>query len=521
MPGNNALNVNTDSVNNANAEIKITVRGSDWYWAVTAIMMVATIAFAGMAYTKPRQHRLFHYITAAITMVASIAYFSMASGLGWTGIAVEYQRSDPRVAGIYREIFYVRYIDWVITTPLLLMDLLLTAGMPWPTIMYTILIDEIMIVTGLAGALVRTSYKWGYFVFGCVALAFIVYVLAWEARKHANAMGRDIGRTFLICGSWTAFLWCLYPIAWGVSEGGNVIAPDSEAVFYGILDVMAKPVFGALLIWGHRNIDPAALGLHIHDYDEKDAQFNGKHGAGPVNTNGGVVNETTATPYWTKRILFRHAILAQGPLGFRKLLKDYFRAAVDNELRFPDVDAVAFAALPRNVYEAIDDDDTDDAALHDKQTLLPHARVTPAGATDLLTSIQEIFAGTTPDDNEIRIWLIRYCTYHIRESLNSHTYRDKLGEIMSEHGALGSTILLLQYDDDIDVITLQTCAGCGFRWVADADVRSVDPRDWCRNCDYEPQRSQDSPTDTPCAVRRRYLQDPVAHWLDDYSDADE
>ncbi|KAK6436098.1 hypothetical protein LTR95_007712 [Oleoguttula sp. CCFEE 5521] len=298
MPGNNALNVNTDAVNNANAEIKITVRGSDWYWAVTAIMMVATIAFAGMAYTKPRQHRLFHYITAAITMVASIAYFSMASGLGWTGIAVQYQRSDPRVAGVYREIFYVRYIDWVITTPLLLMDLLLTAGMPWPTIMYTILIDEIMIVTGLAGALVRTSYKWGYFVFGCVALAFIVYVLAWEARKHANAMGRDIGRTFLICGSWTAFLWCLYPIAWGVSEGGNVIAPDSEAVFYGILDVMAKPVFGALLIWGHRNIDPAALGLHIHDYDEKDAQFNGKHGAGPVGmNNGGVVNnETTATP---------------------------------------------------------------------------------------------------------------------------------------------------------------------------------------------------------------------------------
>jgi bacteriorhodopsin len=63
---------------------------------------------------------LFSYITAGITMIASIAYFSMASNLGWTPIAVEFQRSNHRVSGIYREIFYVRYIDWFLTTPLLL-----------------------------------------------------------------------------------------------------------------------------------------------------------------------------------------------------------------------------------------------------------------------------------------------------------------------------------------------------------------------------------------------------------------
>jgi len=148
--------------------------------------------------------------------------------------------------------------------------------MPWPSVLYIILIDWIMIVTGLAGALVRTSYKWGYFAFGCFALGYIVYVLAWEARKHANAMGKDIGKTFMMCGSLTALLWTLYPIAWGFCEGGNYISPDSEAIFYGILDVLAKPVFGGLLIWGHRNIDPARLGLHIHDYDEKDLQFEGK-----------------------------------------------------------------------------------------------------------------------------------------------------------------------------------------------------------------------------------------------------
>jgi bacteriorhodopsin len=54
----------------------------------------------------------------------------------------------------------------MITTPLLLLDLLLTAGMPWPTVLWVILVDWVMIVTGLVGALVVSDYKWGYFTFG-------------------------------------------------------------------------------------------------------------------------------------------------------------------------------------------------------------------------------------------------------------------------------------------------------------------------------------------------------------------
>lgn len=48
-------------------------------------------------------------------------------------------------------------------------------------------------------------------------------------------------------------------------------------MFYGVLDLLAKPVFGALLIWGHRNIDPGRLGLHIRDYNEDPAIHGGLH----------------------------------------------------------------------------------------------------------------------------------------------------------------------------------------------------------------------------------------------------
>jgi len=140
--------------------------------------------------------------------------------------------------------------------------------MPWTTIMWTILIDEVMIVTGLVGALVRSQYKWGYFTFGCVALLWIGYMLIFEARQHASNLGSDVSKVFVMCGSLTFIVWTLYPIAFGLCEGGNVISPDAEAVFYGVLDLIAKPVFGALLIFGHRNIDPARMGLDISDYSQ-------------------------------------------------------------------------------------------------------------------------------------------------------------------------------------------------------------------------------------------------------------
>ena len=145
------------------------------YFAVTAIMGAATFVFMGLSFMKPRSQRLFHYITAAITLIAAIAYFCMGSNLGWTAIQVEFERSSPKVAGNMRQIFYVRYIDWFLTTPLLLMDLLLTCGMPTATILYVILMNEIMVVTGLVGALVKSSYKWGFFTFGCAAFLFVAY----------------------------------------------------------------------------------------------------------------------------------------------------------------------------------------------------------------------------------------------------------------------------------------------------------------------------------------------------------
>lgn len=146
-----------------------------------------------------------------------------------------------------------------------------------------------MVVSGLVGALVKSTYKWGFFAFGTAAFFFVAYTLVADGYAHARALGPDVKRTYLMCGVWTIFLWCLYPLAWGLCEGGNVIPPDSEAIFYGILDLLSKVGFGALLLWGHRNIDITRLGIRIREpgdivaHNDKEE----KHGdsAGPA-TNG-------------------------------------------------------------------------------------------------------------------------------------------------------------------------------------------------------------------------------------------
>ncbi len=71
---------------------------------------------------------------------------------------------------------YVRYIQWFINFPLLLVLILTTTGLAMSDILQTAFFAWVVVVTGLVGALTSTSYKWGFYVFGLYALFHIWYV---------------------------------------------------------------------------------------------------------------------------------------------------------------------------------------------------------------------------------------------------------------------------------------------------------------------------------------------------------
>jgi len=81
-------------------------------------MGAAAVAFALLGIRAPQGSRYFFVITALITLIAFVSYLAMATGQG------EAQVGD-------RTFYYFRYIDWVFTTPLLLVDLALLALVDW------------------------------------------------------------------------------------------------------------------------------------------------------------------------------------------------------------------------------------------------------------------------------------------------------------------------------------------------------------------------------------------------------
>lgn len=92
-------------------------------------------------------------------------------------------------------------------------------------------------------------------------MLYIFWVLVGPARRSAYAISKDAGKAYIGSTAVLLLLWLLYPVAWGLADGGNVITPDSEMVFYGVLDVLAKPGFILLHLFALSRTNYEALGL--------------------------------------------------------------------------------------------------------------------------------------------------------------------------------------------------------------------------------------------------------------------
>lgn len=230
-------------------------------WVVFFIMLLSTLAFIVMAARVPVQKRLFHVLTAFITLFATLSYFAMATGDGnsWVTIIVK-ETKQNLTQEIHRQIFWARYVDWTLTTPLLLLDLAFLAGVSGAGIVVAIVADVVMVLTGLFAAFGHNGIqRWGYYAMGCVAYLVIVWILAVEGRKTATAKGGKTGQFFAAIGGFTLILWTLYPIVWGLGDGSRVLSVDAEIIAYAVLDVLAKPVFGFWLLITHARSDATAI----------------------------------------------------------------------------------------------------------------------------------------------------------------------------------------------------------------------------------------------------------------------
>ena len=259
MAGNQATDVNPA----VGVGIALTNHGSSWLGAVFSIFGLTALVHAWYTFyhlhlgrDKFRAYSHIGPLFSAATL--AYAYFTIASNLGWTGINVEFHnyQEDQQV----RQIFYARYVGWFLAWPGLLYTFELNAQSQHvvsSSDLFSILghlavqlcSTEVFVLGLLIGSLISSSYKWGYWTFAVSAQLFALSLLLY--RQVASPTKATSLPNLIVMGFYTV-CFLLYPVSWGLSEGGNVISVDSESVFYGILDLILFWIIPVVVLYDSR-----------------------------------------------------------------------------------------------------------------------------------------------------------------------------------------------------------------------------------------------------------------------------
>jgi bacteriorhodopsin len=174
--------------------------------------------YVNCAADQLQQKRMFHILTAFMTTVVFLSYFAMATGDGISLkkiVVNEAHRMEIlKIKQIfYREVYWARYVDWSISTPLLLLDLTLLGGLAGANIIVAIFADVIMILTGLFSAFSKDDgQKWGWYTIACIAYLTIVYQLAYNGRSAVAGKDSKTKAFYSAIGGFTLIVWTVYPM---------------------------------------------------------------------------------------------------------------------------------------------------------------------------------------------------------------------------------------------------------------------------------------------------------------------
>ena len=208
------------------------------FWLATAIMLASTVFFLVERDRVAGKWKTSLTVAALVTGVAFWHYLYMR------GVWVTSLTQDPVGVGSSPTVY--RYIDWLITVPLQIVEFYLilaavtnvSASLFWKLLIASL----VMLIGGYVG---EAGYlaQMPAFIIGMIGWAVIIYLIFFgEAAQVNAASGNAAGqmafnaiRMIVLVG------WAIYPIGyWLDAEGLNIV--------YNLADLVNKTAFG-LVIW--------------------------------------------------------------------------------------------------------------------------------------------------------------------------------------------------------------------------------------------------------------------------------
>ncbi|ELZ12410.1 halorhodopsin [Natrinema thermotolerans DSM 11552] len=217
-------------------------------WVNVALAGLSVLLFVSMSRNvRAHRARLIFAATVLIPLVSIASYLGMLSGLT---VGLVEMPAGHALAGEAVLSQWGRYLTWTLSTPLILLALGLLAGVDTADLFVVIAADVGMCVTGLAAALITSSYafRWVFYAVSCAFFVVVLYALLVEWPVDAAAAGSD--EIFATLRALTVVLWLGYPIVWALGVEGFALVESTALTSWGysLLDIGAKYVFAYLLL---------------------------------------------------------------------------------------------------------------------------------------------------------------------------------------------------------------------------------------------------------------------------------
>ncbi|QCT03410.1 rhodopsin [Paenibacillus algicola] len=221
-------------------------------WGYAAVMAAGAVIFAVWSFNRKQVPRYEYLIAFIIPVWSGAAYLSMAMGQG-------------HIVKDGHLIYFARYLDWIVTTPLLLVALATTAMSTVPkdrVILWGLVAaDVFMILTGLIADLSPRPEQYVWYSLGCAAFLIIMYVIWVHLRIIARSQNPSLYKHFLMTASYLTVLWFGYPTLWIIGPSGfGWTSQVTDTLMFCLLPIFSKVGFSLLDLSGLRRLHGRPVG---------------------------------------------------------------------------------------------------------------------------------------------------------------------------------------------------------------------------------------------------------------------
>lgn len=189
-------------------------------------------------------------ISGLVTFIAAYHYLQIM--FSWEG-AFSVTGGEVSVTGKEYNQAY-RYVDWLLTVPLLLVELILVMNLSKSETVkkaWTLgIAAAVMVALGYPGEISSDAgTRWTWWVLSMIPFLYIVYQLFFGLKESIDRQPDDVKGLVGMARWLTLLAWAFYPIVFIFPMIGleGATATTAVEVGYTIADIVAKAVFGVLI----------------------------------------------------------------------------------------------------------------------------------------------------------------------------------------------------------------------------------------------------------------------------------